>query len=173
MDWMPNEDAITYFATQVLPLIKKEIPQVTLTVVGRKPTRKVLALASSNSTIRVTGGVDDIRPYVHKASVYVVPLRIGGGTRIKIFEAMSMSKPVVSTTVGAEGLPVVHGKNILLADTPESFATGTVELLKHPQTRHLMGQAARALVESRYGWSTVADIFEQALLRATRRRSPH
>lgn len=173
MDWMPNEDAITYFATQVLPLIKKEIPQVTLTVVGRKPTRKVLALASSNSTIRVTGAVDDIRPYVHKASVYVVPLRIGGGTRIKIFEAMSMSKPVVSTTVGAEGLPVVHGKNILLADTPESFATGTVELLKHPQTRHLMGQAARALVESRYGWSTVADIFEQALLRATRRRSPH
>jgi glycosyltransferase involved in cell wall biosynthesis len=173
MDWKPNEDAITYFATQVLPLIQKSVPQVTLTVVGRKPTRKLLGLVNTNPAIRVTGAVDDIRPYVHNASVYVVPLRIGGGTRIKIFEAMAMGKPVVSTTIGAEGLPVTHGENILLADTPDAFASHTVELITQPDSRRRIGQAARALVESRYSWSTVADVFEHVLLEATKERDTH
>src|SRR6185503_7140256 len=103
---------------------------------------------------------------VHDASVYVVPLRIGGGTRIKIFEAMAMGKPVISTTIGAEGLPVKHGADIVLADTAEDFAARTIELLAQRQTRQRMGQVARALVESRYGWGTVTDVVEQALLRA-------
>src|SRR5207253_2938807 len=110
----------------------QRIADVTLSVVGRKPSRRVLALAEKNPAIRVTGAVDDIRPYVHEAAVYVVPLRIGGGTRIKIFEAMAMGSAVVSTSIGAEGLPVTDGKDLLLADSPQDFADRTVALLKKP-----------------------------------------
>jgi sugar transferase (PEP-CTERM/EpsH1 system associated) len=173
MDWIPNEDAICYFAAEVLPLVQKRLPQVTLSVVGRKPTRKLLALGNNNPAIRVTGTVTDIRPYVHDASVYVVPLRIGGGTRIKIFEAMAMGKPVVSTTIGAEGLPVEQGKDILLADTPDAFAARTIELLTQPLMRKRIGGAARTLVESRYGWRSVTDVIEQALVRTTEKRRFH
>jgi glycosyltransferase involved in cell wall biosynthesis len=115
--------------------------------------------------------VDDIRPYVHAAAIYVVPLRIGGGTRIKIFEAMAMGKPVVSTTIGAEGLPVTDGKNILIADDPVTFAARTVELLKQPGECRRLGQAARVLVESRYGWGTVTKVVEHALQQASERNS--
>jgi polysaccharide biosynthesis protein PslH len=167
MDWMPNEDAITYFAAEVLPLIQQYIPNVTLSVVGKNPTRKLLALAKRNDAIRVTGAVSDIRPYVAAASVYIVPIRIGSGTRIKIFEAMAMAKAVVSTTIGAEGLPVQHGKNILLADTPQDFAARTVELLKQRSTQQRIGLAARTLVESRYAWTAVTDVVENALLPAS------
>ncbi len=173
MDWIPNEDAITYFAAEVLPLIQERVPEVTLSVVGRTPTRKVLALAERNPAIIVTGRVDDVRPHMREACVYVVPLRIGGGTRIKIFEAMAMGKPVVSTTIGAEGLPVTNGDNILLADTPMAFATRTVDLLTQPAMRQRLGEAARALVESRYSWETVTDVVERTLIQASRTRSPH
>src|SRR5204862_5374835 len=107
-----------YFSKEILPLIAQRTPDVTLNVVGRKPTRKLLALAQDNPAVRVTGAVDDIRPSISGAAVYVVPLRIGGGTRIKIFEAMAMESAVVSTRIGAEGLPVTDGDNILLADSP-------------------------------------------------------
>jgi glycosyltransferase involved in cell wall biosynthesis len=168
MDWLPNEDAIIYFSTEILPLIQRQIPDVTLSVVGRKPTRKVLALAEQNSAVRVTGTVDDIRPYVHEAAVYVVPLRIGGGTRIKIFEAMAMGSAVVSTSVGAEGLPVTNGKNILLADSPEDFARHTITLVKTPAECRRLGRAARSLVESRYGWPEVTGVLERVLIDVAR-----
>ena len=126
MDWFPNEDTIIYFSKEILPLIAQRTPDVTLNVVGRKPTRKLLALAQDNPAVRVTGAVDDIRPSISGAAVYVVPLRIGGGTRIKIFEAMAMESAVVSTRIGAEGLPVTDGDNILLAESPEDFAPRTV-----------------------------------------------
>ena len=164
MDWLPNEDGIVYFSTEILPLIQQEIPDVTLSVVGRRPTRKVLALAENNPAVRVTGAVDDIRPYIKEAGVYVVPLRIGGGTRIKIFEAMAMGSAVVSTTVGAEGLPVTHGENILLADSPENFAARTVALLRQSAERERLGRAARTLVESHYGWAEVTDVLEKVLM---------
>jgi len=170
MDWIPNEDAIIHFATDILPLIQKKLPNITLSVVGRKPTKKLIALGAANPAIRVTGAVDDIRPYVHDAAVYVVPLRIGGGTRIKIFEAMAMGKAVVSTTIGAEGLPVQHGKDILLADAAEDFANRTIELLMHEQARQEMGKAARMLVESGYGWPAVTKAVELALQQARETR---
>jgi glycosyltransferase involved in cell wall biosynthesis len=169
MDWTPNEDAILYFSAEILPLVQKEVPGVVLSVVGREPSRKILAVAAQNPAVRVTGAVDDIRPHVHAASVYVVPLRIGGGTRIKIFEAMAMGMPVVSTTIGAEGLPVEHTKNILLADTPADFAARVVELLQQPLARERIGRAARALVESRYSWPAVTDVVEQTLERVAGR----
>ena len=159
MDWLPNEDGIFYFAEQILPLVRREIPNATLTVVGRSPSARLLALAEK-SGIKITGRVDDVRPYIDRSAVYIVPLRIGGGTRIKIFEAMAMGKTVLSTSIGAEGLPVTHGRNILLADTPATFADRAILLLKSQKSRETLGQAARALVEQHYSWSSVALEFE-------------
>ncbi|HEX7960180.1 MAG TPA: glycosyltransferase [Terriglobales bacterium] len=161
MDWLPNEDGIFYFADQILPLVRREIPDATLTVVGRTPSERLLALARRDSRIKITGRVDDVRPYIGQAAVYIVPLRIGGGTRIKIFEAMAMGKSVLSTSVGAEGLPVTHGRNILLADTPAMFADRAILLLNSQKTRETLGQAARALVEQHYSWGSVALGFEK------------
>ena len=173
MDWMPNEDAILYFCSAILPLIRAHVPEVRLRVVGRKPPKKILALKETIPNLEVTGTVDDIRPYVRDATVYVVPLRIGGGTRIKIFEAMAMGMAVVSTTIGAEGLPVEHNRNILIADTPASFADVAVMLLTQPMTRQRIGNAARLLVEERYDWTAVTDVVDETLKRvATERVKP-
>jgi glycosyltransferase involved in cell wall biosynthesis len=168
MDWLPNVDAILYFARDILPLVRREIPQVTITVAGRLPSPHLLALAHADKHIRVTGSVDDIRPYIVRASVYVVPLRIGGGTRLKIFEAMAMGKAIVSTTIGAEGLPVTDGKEILIADRPDSFAHAVVSLLRQPEKRRQLGSSARGLVELKYRWSMVSDLFEEVLHRVVR-----
>jgi glycosyltransferase involved in cell wall biosynthesis len=158
---MPNEDGILFFAQEILPKIHREIPAARLWVVGRRPTKPVEALAGER--FRVTGTVDDIRPYVQRAGVYVVPLRSGSGTRIKIFEAMAMGKAVVSTTVGAEGLPVTHGRDILIADDPAEFAASVVRLLRDPESARRLGSEARKLVESKYSWGAVADSFEPIL----------
>jgi len=169
MDWLPNEDAILYFAEKILPLVRERVPGVTLLVVGRKPSARVQALAVNNPAIQVTGTVSDIRPYIKSGSVYVVPLRIGGGTRIKIFEAMAMAKAVVSTSVGAEGLPVTDGENILLADEPQDFAARVVSLLSSAKQRTRLGTAARQLVETRYSWPAVTDVLESALIKTVDR----
>jgi sugar transferase (PEP-CTERM/EpsH1 system associated) len=168
MDWLANVDAILYFARDILPLIRRKIPQVTITVAGRLPSPRLLAIAHADEHIQVTGSVDDIRPYIAKASVYVVPLRIGGGTRLKIFEAMAMGKATVSTTIGAEGLPVTDGKEILIADSPEGFAHAVVSLLCQPEQRRQLGLSARRLVEQKYGWSIVSDLFDEVLRRVAR-----
>jgi len=165
MDWLANVDAILYFARDILPLIRREIPHVAITVAGRLPSPRLLALAHADKHIHVTGRVDDIRPYIGKASVYVVPLRIGGGTRLKIFEAMAMGKAIVSTTIGAEGLPVTDGKEILIADSPESFARAVVSLLCQPEQRRQLGLSARRLVQQKYSWSMVSDLFDEVLRR--------
>jgi sugar transferase (PEP-CTERM/EpsH1 system associated) len=167
MDWLPNEDGIFYFVDEILPLILKQAPGVTLTIVGRKPSARLQDLPTRHANIRVTGRVDDIRPYVSAAAVYIVPLRVGSGTRLKIFEAMSMGKAIVSTTVGAEGLPVSHGKDILLEDSPSDFAAAVLRLLSDRGARELMGNAARRLVEHRYSWASVAAEFERILRWAT------
>ncbi|MHC4182839.1 MAG: glycosyltransferase, partial [Planctomycetota bacterium] len=122
MDWLPNEDAVIWFVKEVMPLIRKEIPSVKFTIAGRKPTLSVKRLALDYPDVEVTGDVEDIRPYMERASVFAVPIRIGSGTRLKIFEAMAMGKAVVSTTTGAEGLPVKNDEHLLLADSPEDFA---------------------------------------------------
>jgi sugar transferase (PEP-CTERM/EpsH1 system associated) len=163
MDWLPNEDGIAYFVDAILPLIKQQHPEVSLEVVGRSPSRKLQALAEKEKTARLTGWVEDIRPFVARGQVCIVPLRIGGGTRLKIFEAMAMAKAVVSTSVGAEGLPVRHGENILLADTPDDFARSVMSLLRDSNQRKRLGTSARALVQERYSWPRVAESFAHAL----------
>ncbi len=163
MDWMPNEDGILYFIHEILPIIKRDIPEISLCVVGRDPSRKLRDLASSLPSIQVTGRVEDIRPFVQRGAVYVVPLRIGGGPRLKIFEAMAMGKAVVSTTIGAEGLPLNPGEDVILADQPQEFADATVALLKYPLRRVQMGGAARELVETQFSWESVVQPFNNVL----------
>ena len=166
MDWLPNEDGMTYFCREILPRIRQSEPDVTLAIVGRSPTPAVMKLAELPG-VEVTGRVDDVRPYIARASVYVVPLRIGGGTRLKIFEAMSMATAVVSTTVGAEGLPVTRGHDIVIADEPARFAQSVVHLIRDEAARRTLETAARQLVVGRYDWSAVALDFEAALRQLT------
>ena len=166
MDWLPNEDGMTYFCREVFPRIRQAEPKATLSVIGRAPTPAVRKLAEIPG-VDVTGRVDDVRPHIARGSVYVVPLRIGGGTRLKIFEAMSMGKAVVSTTIGAEGLPVTTGRNIEMADEPDAFAHSVVRLIRDTAARRSIESAARQLVVEKYDWCAVAKDFEAALLRVT------
>ena len=161
MDWLPNEDGIRYYTEQILPIIRQSIPDASLTVVGRNPYPSLIELSKKDSLISVTGRVEDVRPYMEGAAVYIVPLRVGGGTRLKIFEAMAMGKAIVSTTIGAEGLPVRDGVELRIADTPETFAAIVVELLKNPQMASDMGRQASEIVRAKFGWSGVAQRFTE------------
>jgi sugar transferase (PEP-CTERM/EpsH1 system associated) len=167
MDWLPNEDGMQYFVRDILPRVRQAEPDATLSIVGRSPTPAVKRLAET-AGVEVTGRVDDVRPHIAEGCVYIVPLRIGGGTRLKIFEAMAMGKAVVSTTVGAEGLPVTPGQHILIADEPARFAQAVVHLIRDVDLRHRIECAARQVVVDRYDWSAVAEDFEQALRRLRR-----
>jgi glycosyltransferase involved in cell wall biosynthesis len=148
-----------YFADAILPRIRAEVPGVSLTVVGRNPSARLREIALRTG-ICVTGTVDDVRPSIAEAAVYVVPLRAGGGTRLKIFEALAMGKAVVSTTVGAEGLALEPGRHFVPADSPNDFADEVVALLRDPQRRCALGRAGHDLVEAHYSWPTVAREFE-------------
>src|SRR5207247_6537861 len=159
MDWLPNEDAVLHFLEAILPRVRREVPDVTFTVVGRNPGPRLRAAAARDG-IALTGRVEDIRPHVLRAAVFVVPLRVGGGTRLKIFEALAMGKAVVSTTVGAEGLPLVPGLHFVQADDPAQFADSVVALLRDSGRRRALGSAGRRLMEERYSWSQVAQEFE-------------
>lgn len=159
MDWHPNEDAVLWFADTILPRIRRRVPHATLTIVGRNPGVRVRDLAHREG-IAVTGTVDDVRPHIDAAEVFVVPLRAGSGTRLKIFEALAMAKPVVSTTVGAEGLSLDPGREVVLADTSELFADAVCGLLADPARRRALGETGRVLVDTHYSWAQVARTFE-------------
>lgn len=161
MDWYPNEDAMLHFIRDVFPLLRAALPQVSLAVVGRNPSARLKAAGGDG--VHVVGRVEDVRPYVAEAAVFVVPLRAGGGTRLKIFEALAMGKAVVSTTVGAEGLPLTPGQHLLLADDPQRFANAVLSLLRDPGQRGALGAAGRRLVEERFSWPMVAEAFEARL----------
>jgi len=163
MDWMPNIDGVLWFIREVLPLIRALRNDLPVTIVGRTPPQNVLALAESDPHLHVTGSVPDVRPYFWGAAASVVPLRIGGGTRLKIYEAMAAGAPVVSTTIGAEGLEVADGATIALADTPQDFARRCVELVEDTGLSQRMSQAARKLVEERFSWDQVTRQFEALL----------
>ncbi|MBC8087596.1 MAG: glycosyltransferase [Phycisphaerae bacterium] len=166
MDWLPNEDAIIWFTQSILPLVQARIPDSTFTIVGRKPTARILAMHGQNG-IEVTGSVPDVRPYLNRAEVFVVPIRIGGGTRLKIYEAMAMGRAVVSTPVGAEGLPVVDGVHAMLRTEPQDLADAIVTVLSNPQQREAIERDSAALVREHYGWDGVArkfgDICQQVI----------
>jgi polysaccharide biosynthesis protein PslH len=170
MDWLPNEDAIRFFTQDIMPLIRARVPDVTLTVVGRDPYPGLVELAKRDPSIEVTGRVDDVRPFIERAAAYIVPLRIGGGTRLKIFEAMAMEKAIVSTNIGAEGLPVVDGQDILLADNPAAFAEAVVKLIKQEGFANEVGKRAAAKVRKEFGWDKVAESFASVCERTVAER---
>ncbi len=151
MDFRPNIDAVLWFAHEVWPLILAKNPEACFFVVGRNPTGEVLAL-SRVPGITVTGAVDDPRPWVAGATVYVVPMRMGGGVRLKLLQAMAMGCAIVSTPMGAEGVNVRQGREMLLARPAEDFAGATLSLLSNPQRRASLGQAARKRASENYAW---------------------
>jgi polysaccharide biosynthesis protein PslH len=160
MDWMPNSDGVRYFVQEVWPLIREARTAAEFHIVGRNPSRSVCGLAAVPG-VKVLGTVRDVRPHLSEASAVVVPLRIGGGTRIKIFEAMAMNKAVISTSIGAEGLDVRHQENILLADNARAFADSVIQVLENCRLRKTLGENGRELVVSRFGTEPVARQFYQ------------
>jgi glycosyltransferase involved in cell wall biosynthesis len=164
MDWMPNSDGVNYFVREILPLIWERKPDCTLAIVGRSPSPAMQALAKQDSRIHVTGTVPDVRPWLWGASVSIVPLRIGGGTRLKIYEAMAAGTATVSTLIGAEGLDVSHPANIRLADTPADFAGQCLSLLDDVSQRQAEAGEALRLVTSRFSWDVVTSQFEKLLI---------
>jgi glycosyltransferase involved in cell wall biosynthesis len=157
MDWRPNQDGVTHFVNDTLPILRRRIPDIKVLMIGREPPAWLIELGNRHQ-VEFTGSVDDVRPMVQRSAVSIVPLRIGGGSRLKILEAFSMGKAVVSTTLGAEGLELSHGKHLLIADTPEEFAHAVADLIENPEQRRELGEAGRLLVESRYRWQEIAKV---------------
>jgi len=161
MHYQPNVDAVTFFCRNVLPLIRRDLPEIRLTIVGSRPVAEVLELASLPG-VNVTGSVPDVRPYYWHSKLSIVPLRIGGGTRLKILESLAAGCAVLSTSIGAEGLNLQHGTHLLLADTPELFADSVVRLLIDPSLRRKLARQGQMQVCQEYGWPGIVSHLDAA-----------
>jgi glycosyltransferase involved in cell wall biosynthesis len=172
MDWLANRDGINFLMDSIWPLVAARAPQARMVVVGRSPpawlTRKA---EQAKLNWHFTGYVDDIRPYVAAGSVYVIPLRVGGGTRLKVYEAMAMGCPVVSTSIGVEGLPLLADTHYLCADDATAFAGSILRLLLERPSRNELSSAARAFVEAHCSYRAVARQFEQICSDTVSRRA--
>ena len=169
MDWRPNQDAIRFFLEAIFPAIRRALPATTLTVVGRNPPSWLRKLANGVEGVEITGTVDDVRSYVARADLYVVPLRIGGGSRLKILEALAMQKPVLSTSVGAEGLGLRHGEHLLLADDPREFAESAIRMLLAPQEFATLARQGRDEVLAHHTWNAIAGLMDRVWWQAVKR----
>jgi polysaccharide biosynthesis protein PslH len=159
----PNVDAFEYFYRDIMPSIWQKKPQARLTVAGRFPTTEMLKLVENEERLQVTGPVDDVRDWYARADVAVVPLRIGSGVKLKVLEAFAAGVPVVTTSVGIEGIDAQPGRDIRLADVPDDFARNVLELLESSEQRHALASNARLLVEKKYDWEKVGTEFERYL----------
>jgi glycosyltransferase involved in cell wall biosynthesis len=160
MDWQPNIDGVEFFCNDIWPLVLKRVPHARFRIVGRDPHPRVMKLASAS--VEVTGTVPSIVDHLREAAAIVVPLRIGGGTRIKIYEGMAMGKATVSTTVGAEGLDVQHQRDIFLEDSPSTFADAVITLLQNEDARRRI-EAGAAATAHKYDWSVITEKFIEVL----------
>ena len=160
MDVHTNRDAVLYFWREILPIILKKFPDAKIMFVGSDPPKSIVKRSMVDKRIKVTGAVEDIRPYVQQAAVVIVPIRIGGGTRLKILDAMAMGKVIVSTSIGCEGIDVTDGKNILIADSPNDFASKVVTLLKNDKFRIKLKENARKLAK-KYDWRNIQKLQEK------------
>jgi glycosyltransferase involved in cell wall biosynthesis len=163
--WPPQDDAAIFFHDEILPLVRREIPDVTLYLAGKTPPEAIRRLAGER--VIVTGMVPDIRSYIQRAAVVVLPLRVGAGTKHRVFQTLAMEKPLVTTRVGAEGIALEHGQNAMIADDPAAFAMHTVALLRDPARRLALGTAGRKLVVGRYDWRAnyqkLETVFQEAV----------
>jgi glycosyltransferase involved in cell wall biosynthesis len=170
MDWLANIDAMDWFLDEIWEQVAREHPGASMKVIGRNPPASLVGKAKARGLRwQLTGFVDDVRPHVRGSSVYVIPLRVGGGTRIKVFEAMAMGCPVVSTSIGVEGLPLEAGRHYLLADTAPDFAAAVVRLLRDRGLRETMAQEARRYVEEHFSFRRAAQVFEEICRRTEER----
>jgi len=169
MDWAPNIDAVEYFCREIWPTIQAQVPAARFRIVGRDPVRRVQKLTSSS--VEVTGAVPSVVDHLRESAVVVVPLRVGSGTRLKIYEAMAAGKAVVSTSVGAEGLDVHPDWDILLANDPEAFAASVIMLLQNVELRRRYERAAAALA-AKYDWAAIGHRFGQVLETLAAKTSP-
>jgi glycosyltransferase involved in cell wall biosynthesis len=166
MDWLANIDGIRFMMEKIWPGVREQMPSAKMTVVGRKPPPSLVEQGRRlNAGWKFSGFVDDIRPYVWRAAAFVIPLRVGGGTRIKAFEAMAMGCPVVSTSIGIEGLELEAGRHYLRADSPAEFVGAIVCLLRDADLRRRLSEEARAHVERRFSSAAAARDFEEICLR--------
>ncbi len=172
MDYRPNVDAALWFAQEILPGVRTELPQARFVIVGQQPHARLTALQSREDVV-LTGRVDDVRPYIARAAVYVAPLRMGGGTRLKVLQAMSMAASIVSTTLGCEGLAVQSGREVLLADTPRDFAAAVIRLVRDSALRQQLGAHARQKAVEQYDWQRIAPLMEQAYFATRSTNHPH
>lgn len=156
LSWLPNRDAMQLFMSEIWPILKDKVPNVTMTVVGGGPPEELTAMARKDSNFKVTGFVVDVRPLITRAAVYVVPIRVGGGTRLKILDAMAMGKAIVSHSIGAEGIELTHGKDVLIADSSEDIAAAIISLFGDSQRRQELEQMARLKAEEQYDWRVIA-----------------
>lgn len=163
MDWLPNVDAARWLAREILPVIWQIRPETTISLVGRNPVAEIQKMAS-DARIRVSGTVPDVRPWLNRAKVAIVPLRIGGGTRLKIYEAMAAGVPVVSTSIGAEGLTLRPGDNCVLADGVQAFSEAVKALLENHSYRTSLGRNGQEFVSKNFAWESIAASFEKLLL---------
>ncbi|MFB3040499.1 MAG: glycosyltransferase, partial [Candidatus Poribacteria bacterium] len=156
MDWYPNEDAVIYFADEIFPRIQEKHSNIKFYIVGKDPTTRVSQLENRQGII-VTGRVGDAKPYIAQATVYVVPLRIGSGTRLKILEALAMEKAIVSTSVGEEGLNLIDGEEIFIVDEPTRFADAVIQLISNRSMRRRIGEKGRRRVGADYDWRRIGE----------------
>lgn len=159
MDWHANVEAIQHFVKTSYPVIRQARPDARLLLIGRNPHSSLKALAQSDPSIEVTGTVEDVRPHLARATLMLLPLRVGGGTRIKVFEGMAAGLPLVSTSIGVEGLPVQHREHAWIADDPADFAQAVLTLLRDDAERTRLAQTARAWVETHFSWDHAARTF--------------
>jgi glycosyltransferase involved in cell wall biosynthesis len=165
MDWMPNVEAVKWFAGDIFPVLKEGVPGLRLLVIGRRPPPSIRALASQDAQIEVTGTVDDVRPFLARCDLLVVPLLSGGGTRIKIMESLAAGLPVVSTAIGAEGLGLVDGEHLLIADSGPEFVAAVSRLIADEELRQRLIAAGRELVRTRYSWARATEVFMERCLK--------
>lgn len=162
MDAFSNQDAAVYFMKQILPLIQKIRPEAEFMIVGKNPPQSLTSFAGKCRNVTLTGTVDDVRPFIASAAINIVPLRVGGGTRLKILESMAMGKAVVSTSIGCEGLDLEAGKHLLIADEPDDFADKVLMLMADSKLRNAIAKAACDHVRQRYDWKPIAAIMDNA-----------
>lgn len=172
MKWYPNRDGILFFFREVWPLLKKEVPEITFTVIGRLPPPEIIHLSKADKNIKVVGFVEDVRPLIAEAEIYVCPIRDGGGTRLKILDALAMGKPLVSTSIGYEGLELVPEHDLLVADTPFEFVRQIKRLITDHGLRERLHANGRETVRKKYSWEQIGQELNRCLLEFETIRSP-